>query len=653
MLAGRPARRGLVLAAAGLTFLCGAAATAQPQWRWSQSSKVVVVPDIHGAYSELVGLLEATHLVDADLDWTGGDATLVSLGDLIDRGADSRKVLDMLMRLQRSAAEQGGAVHVLLGNHELMNLTGDLRYVTAADYAAFADQEPQPLRESAYERFLAARRASGGAEADARAAFERLYPPGFFARERAFGVEGQYGSWLLTLPALIVVDDTAFVHGGLPEIVANDGAAVLNQKIAGDLRRYLDLRARLAAAGVLPAFDPRRDLELAHAARENGAPAPDGRPRDGAVPEVRAPNVPAPDAPVPEIRAPDVPAPDAPVPDTEPTKLLDEFLALGAAPELGVEGPLWYRGSVYCNPFLEERVLAAALARLDATRVIVGHTPTEDRRPRELYDGRLIMLDTGMLTGYFNGRPAALVIDGSRTFVQELGNEEPLPLEHGRIEAEGLTEAQVLEALSQGAVSVLDARSALRAATRVEVQHGGKRIAARLYPPGRAADHELAAYALDRLLGLNLVPPTVERGIDGERSALQLVYADSISEAERLARQIPLGEWCPIEPQAGLMRAFDLLTGNTGRTRDNVIYRREYAVLKLVDHSEAFGPGGGRLRLRRGSLALTPPLRAALASLDGNTLQTTLGRWIDAKRVTALLERRDALLEQAAAAPPR
>ena len=64
--------------------------------------------------SELTGLPEAFEL-------------LVSLGDLLDRGAESRKVMDLLMKLQSQAPASGGHVHVVIGNHELMNLTGDMR----------------------------------------------------------------------------------------------------------------------------------------------------------------------------------------------------------------------------------------------------------------------------------------------------------------------------------------------------------------------------------------------------------------------------------------------------------------------------------------------------------------------------------------------
>ena len=64
----------------------------------------------------------------------GGEAHLVSLGDLLDRGNDSRAVMDLLMRLQEQAQQAGGRVHVVFGNHEQMNLIGDLRYVSADEY---------------------------------------------------------------------------------------------------------------------------------------------------------------------------------------------------------------------------------------------------------------------------------------------------------------------------------------------------------------------------------------------------------------------------------------------------------------------------------------------------------------------------------------
>src|SRR5688500_14236380 len=73
--------------------------------------RVIAFADVHGAYGDLVKLLKAVGVVDGDLHWSGGRTHLVSTGDLLDRGKDSRKVMDLLMRLQGEAAAAGGQVH--------------------------------------------------------------------------------------------------------------------------------------------------------------------------------------------------------------------------------------------------------------------------------------------------------------------------------------------------------------------------------------------------------------------------------------------------------------------------------------------------------------------------------------------------------------
>ncbi|MBN1240262.1 MAG: metallophosphoesterase [Gammaproteobacteria bacterium] len=211
--------------------------------RWPAASRIVVVPDVHGAYDELTDLLEATGIVGAELEWAGGDARLVSLGDLLDRGPDSRRVMDLLMRLEREAPAAGGRVHVLLGNHELMNLTGDLRYVSADEFAAFAAEESDAMREAAFAEYRA-RRPEPADDDEARVVFDATYPLGYFAHREAFAADGRYGSWLLGLPSLIVIGDTAFVHGGLPQAVAGTTADALNAQIAAELKRRAGDRDR-------------------------------------------------------------------------------------------------------------------------------------------------------------------------------------------------------------------------------------------------------------------------------------------------------------------------------------------------------------------------------------------------------------------------
>ncbi|MFU8820684.1 MAG: metallophosphoesterase [Gammaproteobacteria bacterium] len=63
-------------------------------YRFSTGERVVAVGDIHGALDEFVAVLQGTGLIDEDLAWRGGATTLVSVGDLVDRGDYGRQVMD-------------------------------------------------------------------------------------------------------------------------------------------------------------------------------------------------------------------------------------------------------------------------------------------------------------------------------------------------------------------------------------------------------------------------------------------------------------------------------------------------------------------------------------------------------------------------------
>src|SRR5262245_13875892 len=158
------------------------------------AERVIAFADVHGAYDELAQLLRSVGVVDADLRWSAGATRVVSLGDFLDRGPGSRKLMDLLMRLQAEAAAAGGTLHIVLGNHEAMNLLGDLRYVTPAEFAAYANEERAEVREQARRGWLARHGEGSGAE------FDKRFPPGYFGQRAALAPSGKYGRWLLNLP---------------------------------------------------------------------------------------------------------------------------------------------------------------------------------------------------------------------------------------------------------------------------------------------------------------------------------------------------------------------------------------------------------------------------------------------------------------------
>ena len=188
-------------------------------------------------------------IVDAQDRWAAGRTHVVSLGDLLDRGADSRKVMDLLMRLQGEAAAAGGQVHVVLGNHEAMNVLGDLRYVDPGEYAAYADMESAGRARGNCAGVGGRARPRLGAPRSTRS-FRRATS----AIARHSVPQGKYGQWLLALPV-----------------------AIVRQRHAVHARRALERPAGHVAAGDEPALSHGADeyLGLARPLRA-GRPAAGG-----------------------------------------------------------------------------------------------------------------------------------------------------------------------------------------------------------------------------------------------------------------------------------------------------------------------------------------------------------------------------------------
>lgn len=207
--------------------------------------RLVAVGDVHGSHDNLVKVLQMAGVVDAKLRWAAGKAHLVQNGDMLDRGSDSRKVMDLLMRLEGEARRAGGRVHALLGNHEVMNMLGDLRYVSAGEYEAFRTERSEQMRERYYHQ------AAGEAERQAKAAgqpfdrkafreqFLKDVPLGWVEHRQAFGQDGHYGRWLRKHDAVVKINGVVFVHGGLTPEVAALGCAAINETVRRELSQEL------------------------------------------------------------------------------------------------------------------------------------------------------------------------------------------------------------------------------------------------------------------------------------------------------------------------------------------------------------------------------------------------------------------------------
>ncbi|EDL49156.1 metallophosphoesterase [Erythrobacter sp. SD-21] len=199
-------------------------------------SRIVAVGDLHGDYDAWEEIARAAGLVDEGGHWKGGTTTLVQLGDITDRGPDSLRIIRQLQALQEEAAEAGGAVVVLLGNHEAMNVLGDLRYVHPGEYEAFEDRRSEGRREATWkanrEKLLAYYRQDDPelSVREAKAKWIAETPLGLLAHRRAWSPGGELGSWASALPAVVRIGATLFAHGGLSEERTREPIDALNAR---------------------------------------------------------------------------------------------------------------------------------------------------------------------------------------------------------------------------------------------------------------------------------------------------------------------------------------------------------------------------------------------------------------------------------------
>jgi hypothetical protein len=200
--------------------------------------RIVAIGDLHGDLQATRAALRLAGATDDKDRWIGGELVLVQTGDLLDRGDDEQEIVDLFDRLTDEAGRAGGAVHSLNGNHEVMNVAGDFRYVTPGGYTDFTDAPGvSPTTD------------------------------GRQARVSAFRPGGPYARRLAARSFYAIVDGNVFVHGGILPTHTAYGL----EKMDGELRAWMR-----GERGAPPA--PMQDPQAPIWTRlySDGDPGPDG-----------------------------------------------------------------------------------------------------------------------------------------------------------------------------------------------------------------------------------------------------------------------------------------------------------------------------------------------------------------------------------------
>jgi hypothetical protein len=156
----------------------------KPDYRQSfkRVDSIAVITDVHGQYGIYLNQLMSNGIIDKNLNWKFGRGHLVYLGDAFDRGDMVTEILWHLFSLEKQAAKAGGMVHFILGNHELMVLDDDVRYI---------NQKYRNVETICGIKYS-----------------------GLFSENSVLG------KWLRSKPVMVTINDIIFVHGGIsPELV--------------------------------------------------------------------------------------------------------------------------------------------------------------------------------------------------------------------------------------------------------------------------------------------------------------------------------------------------------------------------------------------------------------------------------------------------
>ena len=326
------------------------------QCEWKGVERIVAVGDLHGDYDNFIKILKEPKIgiIDDNHRWIGGKTHLVQIGDVMDRGDHAKKIFDLLIRLEKEAEEAGGKVHMLIGNHEEMNICNrafDRRgYVTVGQLLSFLPDEYVEKEEKKIRRKLGIQsldETDGDPPLDPniRAFWEdkitksknvtlltKRHVRWHYIRE----FNEKYAPWILQHNAVIKINDIVFVHAGISETYSAWSLKELNNQL-------------------------RQELEMFRVARLLGL------------------------------------QPD-----------LDHEIVFDG------NGPLWARDYTDYGPEYET-TLDRILKKLGATSIVSAHTPQEIENEAEMsrYNGKSWVIDTNISSAYPKGKLSALIIESS------------------------------------------------------------------------------------------------------------------------------------------------------------------------------------------------------------------------------------------------
>jgi len=341
---------------------------ADTQCVWTGVEKIVAIGDLHGDYDAFIKILKGTKLIDKKLHWTGGKTHLVQIGDVLDRGEYAKEIFDLMMKLEKEAKEAGGKLHMLIGNHEEMNITGAIFSREEFNAHQLVSYLPDGYRKKQVKKFRKKLGNNPTKKTDSDSFWDsdlmpfwenmvneirtnRRHPA---RREYSNNFNRIHGKWILKQNAVIKINNIIFVHGGISEKFSKWGLKKINNRVRVELE------------------------DLRRAAMNFTRPQ------------------------IPEFQRKIVYVND---------------------------GPYWWRGFYTMDQNAFKENVDRILKNLEAEYMVIAHTPRviETKEDMQLFQGRIWIIDTGISELYrihLKGRLSALIINKGKFDVWGLNNEK-------------------------------------------------------------------------------------------------------------------------------------------------------------------------------------------------------------------------------------
>ena len=217
------------------------------EFRWDGVERIVAIGDLHGDYENYLEVLRIAGLINKRGKWSGGETHLVQTGDIPDRGPDSVKIIEHISKLAKQAKKKGGRVHSLIGNHEAMNMYGDLRYVHPGEFKAFVNRGSTTLRDRYFEVFVQNMEKQdperfASLPENYRDEWNVKFPLGWVEHrmnwDPAWNTAGEISTWALQRKVSIKINDSIFLHGGISGFYCQNSLESITEKAHASLRQY-------------------------------------------------------------------------------------------------------------------------------------------------------------------------------------------------------------------------------------------------------------------------------------------------------------------------------------------------------------------------------------------------------------------------------